>query len=90
MTLSSGSGQDIHVWGELNLAIYGWCLPQAQSVQVPSLPDVVMQGFTKKDTPIWNKGRCIRPLCSYVHACLDCRGPHMKSECPGRSKRARK
>lgn len=87
------AAKGIHVWGELNLAIYGRCLPQAQPTQVPCLPDVATQGFNKKDTPIcfqWNKGHCTRPLCAYVHACQNCRGPHMKLDCPGRHKRARK
>jgi len=67
----------IHVWGELNLAIYGCCLPQVLPVKVLSrLPDVAMQGFNRKETPVcyqWNKFHRVQPLCSYLHACLDCR-----------------
>jgi len=57
------AAKGIRVWGELNLAIYGPCLPQVQQVKaLPSLPDVVMQAFNKKSTPIcfqWNKGHCV-------------------------------
>ena len=84
----------IRAWGELNLAIYGRCLPQVQPVKtLPRLPDVALQSFNKKETPVcfqWDKGHCVRPLCAYLHACLGCRGPHRKAECPGRIKRARK
>ena len=67
------AAKGICVWGELKLAIYDRCLPQVQPVQVPSLPDMMMQGLSKKVTPIcfqWNNGHCVRPLCSYVHAFL--------------------
>lgn len=87
------AAKGIRVWGELNLAIYGRCLPQAQPVQVPGSSDITRNDSGRKETPAcfqWNKGRCVRPLCSYRHVCLDCKGPHRKSECPGRVKRVRK
>ena len=79
--------------GELNLAIYGCCLPQAQPVQVPGVSDVTRKDPERKEAPVcfqWNKGRCVRPLCSYRHACSECKGPHRKSECPGLIKRVKK
>ena len=31
-------------------------------------------------------GTCTKPGCPYPHVCTDCRGPHPKMHCPGRSK----
>ena len=87
------AAKGIRIWGELNLAIYGRCLPQAQPVQVPCLSDVTRKDPGRKEAPVcfqWNKGRCVRPLCSYHHACSECKGPHRKSECPGQVKGVKK
>ena len=72
--------------------MYGRCLPQAQPVQVPGLSDVTRKDPGRKEAPVcfqWNKGRCLRPLCSYRHACSECKGPHRKSECPGQVKESK-
>ena len=87
------AAKGIHILGELNLAIYGRCPPQAQPVQVPGLSDVTRKDPGRKEAPMylqWNKGHCVRLLCSYRHACSECKGPHRKSECPGQVKRVKK
>ena len=43
------AAKGICIWGELNLAIYGRCLPQAQPVQLPGLPDVTREVLDKKE-----------------------------------------
>ena len=70
------AAKGIRIWGELNLAIYSRCLPQAQPVQVQGLSDVTKKDPGIKEAPVcfqWNKGRCVRPLCSYCHACSECK-----------------
>jgi len=74
------AAKGVKVWGDLNMSIYGRCLPQP-----PEVTDNLMPGPSYSSTQIcyhFNKGRCTRPLCSYLHACELCRGPHTKLECP--------
>ena len=78
------AAKGVRVWGELNMTIYGRCLPQPHEMTDNSMP-----GPSGTATPVcykWNKGHCTRPLCAYLHACEICRGPHTKAECPVRSR----
>ena len=86
------AAKNIRVWGDLNMAIYGRCLPQLRHVTSPSESNRFSSG--KSLIPAcfkWNRGQCNRPLCNYLHGCSECGGPHRRSECPtGKYKRARK
>ena len=84
------AAKGVHVWGELNMSIYGRCLPQPQQQEVL---DSSIPGPSVMSTPVryrWNRGRCTRPLCSYLHGCEICRGPHIERECPRRQSAAKR
>ncbi len=77
------SAKGVRIWGDLNMAIYGRCLPQLRPAIGPTEPDWSSSG--KGHVPAcfkWNRGQCNRPLCSYIHACSECGGPHKRSQCP--------
>ena len=85
------AAKNIRVWGDLNMAIYGRCLPQLRQITSPSEANWSSSG--KSQVPAcfkWNRGYCNRPLCSYLHGCSECGGPHKRADCPGKYKRARK
>ena len=84
------AAKNVRVWGDLNMAIYGRCLPQLRPAIGPTELDWSSSG--KSHAPAcfkWNRGQCNRPLCSYTHACLDCGGPHKRTDCPRKAKRVR-
>ena len=73
------AAKGITVWGELNLSIYGRCLPRPTPPASSGPPDIFAG-----TTPIcfkWNTGNCQRPRCRYLHACSECGGPHPRIAC---------
>lgn len=85
------SAKNVRIWGDINMSIYGRCLPQLRPAAGPLEWDWSSSG--KNQVPPcfkWNKGQCNRPLCSYMHACSECGGPHKRTECPRKTKRMRK
>ena len=83
-------------WGELNLAIYGRCLSLQKTVSSSSnfgrgkypssqTGDKRSLGACFK----WNDGHCNKP-CGFRHICSNCGGPHTRTSCPLRNKRARR
>ena len=72
----------VRVCSDLNMSIYGRCLPQP-----PEVTDSSMPGPSYSSTHHSNNGHCTRPLYFYLHACELCRGPHTKLECPLKQQR---
>lgn len=82
------AAKNIRVWGDLNMAIYGRCLPQLRPAVGPAERDWSSSGNGHAPACLkWNRGQCNRPLCSHTHACSECGGPHKRTECPRKNQK---
>ena len=84
------AARGIKKWGELNLTIYGRCLPS----QLPVAPAIrtIKQTFqegTKGKRSVkelccykWNfEGHCNKTTCHFSHCCVHCGERHRATEC---------
>lgn len=83
------AAKNIRIWGEMNMRIYGECLPQVVDLGLGYSPTgEIANRQHQEDRPCyrWNNGRCTKP-CKFRHVCAICSGSHRRRDCPKRRKR---
>jgi len=82
------AAKNIRIWGEMNMRIYGECLPQLVvdlGLGYSPTGEIANKQHQEESShrPCyrWNNGHCSKP-CKFRHVCTICSGSHRKRDCP--------